>query len=557
MEEVRIGVFVCDCGSNIAGFLDVPEVVTYARTLPNVVFAKENLYSCSETGITEIKNGVKENNLTRVVVASCTPRTHEPTFRSACVEADLNPFYFEMVNIREHCSWVHMQDREKATDKAKDLVRIGVAKAALLEAQESIVANVNTRVLVIGGGVAGLTAAVSFSRRGFEVVLIEKERKPGGRLNDLYMLYPYNIKASDVIEQKISDATSSPLIEIHTSSVIKSVKGYVGNYEVCVDVDDGKSLDISCGVIVVATGASVLEPWGLYNYDGQNIITQLELEKRLKRGDLSVGSIVMVQCVGARIEKRNYCSKICCMTAIKNATLIKEANSGTNIFILYEDIQCYGVEGEALLRKAKEVGVRFVNCDTAKPPAMGDRSIKVYHQALGREVELRYDLLVLSTPMIAREDATALSRLLRVPTDESGFFLEAHVKLRPIDFATDGIYLCGSAHWPADVRESISQAMGAVARASIHLTRGFVEVDPIVSTLADEDLCVGCGLCAALCPYGAIEIIETPKGKKANMISVACKGCGVCGSTCYHRAIKMNHFSNEQISAQIAAVAGS
>lgn len=556
MEEVRIGVFVCDCGSNIAGFLDVPEIVAYAMTLPNVVFAKENLYSCSETGITEIKNGIKENNLTRLIVASCTPRTHEPTFRSACVEAGLNPFYFEMVNIREHCSWVHMQEREKATDKAKDLVRIGVAKAALLEAQESIVANVNKRALVIGGGVAGLTAAVSFSRRGFEVVLIEKEKRLGGRLNDLYMLYPYNIKASDIIEQKISDATSSPLINIHTSGVIKSVKGYVGNYEVVVDVE-GKCLNIGCGVIVVATGACILEPWGLYNYDGKKIITQLELEHRLKQADLGVDNILMVQCVGARNEERHYCSKICCMTAIKNAILIKEANPKTGIFILYQDIQCYGIGGEGLLRKAKETEVRFVNYDPAKTPKVGDKSIKVYHQALGREVELQYDLIVLSTPMIAREDAKDLSRLLRVPMDENGFFLEAHVKLRPLDFANDGIYLCGSAHWPSDVRESISQAMGTVARASVHLTRGFVKVDPIVSVLADEDLCVGCGLCATLCPYGAIEIVETPKGKKASMISVACKGCGVCGSTCYHRAIKMNHFSNEQLNAQIAALAES
>jgi len=553
LEETRIGVFVCDCGSNIAGFLDVPDVVAYARTLPNVVFAKENLYSCSETGISEIKNGIKENSLTRVVVASCTPRTHEPTFRSACDEAGLNPFYFEMVNIREHCSWVHMVDRERATNKAKDLVRIGIAKAALLEAQESIVANVNKRVLVIGGGVAGLTASESFSRRGFEVVLIEKEEKLGGRLNDLHMLYPHNIKASHVLEQKIRNATSSPLIKIYTSSVIKSVKGYVGNYEVSVEAG-GKDLDVTCGVIVVASGASVLEPRGLYNYDSHNVITQLELEKRLQREEVNAGNIAMIQCVGARTKERNYCSKICCMTAIKNAIIIKEENPKTNIFILYEDIQCYGLEGEALLRKAKEAGVRFVNYDPAEPPVVGEGSVKVYHKVLRREMALPYDLLVLSTPMIAREDAKDLSKLLRVPTDESGFFLEAHVKLRPLDFATDGIYLCGSAHWPADVRESISQALGAVARASVHLTRGFVKVDPIVSTLADEDLCVGCGLCAALCPYGAIEIVETPKGKKASMISVACKGCGVCGSTCYRRAIKMNHFSNEQMSAQIAAL---
>lgn len=555
MEEARIGVFVCDCGSNIAGFLDVPEVVEYAKTLPHVVFAKENQYSCSETGITEIKDSIKEHDLTRVVVASCTPRTHEPTFRSACEEAGLNPFYFEMVNIREHCSWVHMQDREKATDKAKDLVRIGVARAALLEAQESIVADVNTKALVIGGGIAGLTAAISLSGRGFKVVLVEKERELGGRLNDLGSLYPYNIRASEVVGEKIEEAKSSPHIEIHTSSVIKSVKGYVGNYGVGIDAD-GREMSIDCGVIIVATGASVLEPWGIYNYNGKDVITQLELEKRLQGEEVEADSIVMIQCVGARTAERNYCSRTCCMTAIKNASLIKERNPDTRIFVLYEDIQCYGLEGEALLRKAKEGGVRFINYAPDRPPVVGEGNVKVYHQSMGREVEIGCDLVVLSTPMIAREDTGALSKLLRVPTDENGFFLEAHVKLRPLDFATDGIYLSGSAHWPADTRESISQAFGAAARASVHLSRGFIKVDPIVSTLPDEDLCVGCGLCAALCPYGAIEIVETPKGKKARMISVACKGCGVCGSTCYHRAIKMNHFSNEQVSAQIAAVVG-
>ncbi|MFH1624210.1 MAG: CoB--CoM heterodisulfide reductase iron-sulfur subunit A family protein [Pseudomonadota bacterium] len=556
MEDVRIGVFVCDCGSNIAGFLSVSEVVEYAKTLPHVVFAKENLYSCSETGITEIKESVKEHNLTRVVVASCTPRTHEPTFRLACEEAGLNPFYFEMVNVREQCSWVHMQDKEEATRKARDLVRAGVAKAALLEAQDFIVAEVNRRALVIGGGIAGLSAAIALGRRGFEVVLLEKERGLGGRLRDLYLLYPSNIRASEVIGAKIKEAESNPLIEIHTSSVIKSVKGYMGNYEVDVETDS-QDIHVNCGIIIVATGASVLEPWGLYNYNGRDVITQLELEKRLQRGDVKADSIVMIQCAGARTEERSYCSKICCMTALKNASLLKESMPDTKISVLYQDMQCYGVEGEALFRKAKELGVRFINYDPDNPPAVGEGTVTVYHRLMGREMKIGYDLLVLSTPMVAAEDAKTLSKLLRVPTDENGFFLEAHVKLRPLDFATDGIYLCGSAHWPADIRESISQALGAVSRASIHLARGFVKVDPIVSTLADEDMCKGCGLCAALCPYGAIEIVSTPEGKKAKMISVACKGCGVCGATCYHRAIKMNHFSNEQVSAQIAALVGS
>jgi len=560
VEELRIGAFICRCGTNIGGFLDVPAIVEYAKTLPHVVFARENLFSCSETGTADIKNAIKEHRLNRVVVAACTPRTHEPTFRAACEEAGLNPFLFEFVNIREHCSWVHKSEGEKATQKAKDLVRMGVARAAALEPKQYIVAPVNPSALVIGGGISGLTACSSLADRGFKVILVEKEDELGGRLRDLYKLYPSNIDASEILKKKIKEVKEHPQVEVFVSSEIKSVKGYIGNYDVTLkkreqeDTTPGAEYNRKVGVIIIATGTDSFIPEGLYNYDGKKIITQLELEKRLREEkDIHANNIIMILCVGSRIKERIYCSRICCMVAIKNAILFKEVNPASNVYILYRDLQSYGTHNEAYLRKAKEAGIRFINYSLDNPPSIDEERLRVYNNILGRELSIEYDLIVLTTPMVPRQEAKELSKMLKVPLDENDFFLEAHVKLRPVDFATDGIYVCGTAHWPASTEESIFQALGAASRASIHLTREQVKVEPIVSALEDEEACRGCGLCAYHCPYNAIEIIETEKGKKARMIEVACKGCGVCASTCYRRAIKMNHFTDEQIKTQINA----
>ena len=550
-EELRIGVFVCRCGTNIAGFLDTEDVAEYAKTLPSVVFTRENLFSCSEAGVTDIKNAITENELTRVVVAACTPLTHEPTFRAACEDAGLNPFLFEFVNIREQCSWVHKALRDEATQKAKDLIRMGVARAALLEPREAIVTDVIPSALVIGGGIAGLTAALALGNRGFDVKLVEREEELGGMLRNLHQIYPYNLEAGEFINSKIKEVEKSTKIEVLTGHSLQEVRGFIGNYQATVSSEDGSTKDFKVGVIIVATGASLLVPEGMFNYNGEDVINQLELEESLKNGKLDAKNIVMIKCVGARVKERVYCSRICCMTAIKDGILIKKKNPDANVHILYRDLMCYGVANEEMLRQAKELGVRFVNYSLNKPPVVEDGKVKVHSNVLGRDLELESDLVVLITPLVAREGAAELSKLLKVPLDEYKFFLEAHVKLRPNDFATDGIYICGSAHWPVSTGEAIQQALGAAARASIHLTNKKVKVEPIVSMLFDEDACRGCGLCASLCPYAAIEMVETEKGIKAKMIEVACKGCGVCAATCYKQAIKMNHYSNEQFTAQI------
>ncbi len=560
-EEIRIGTFICNCGTNIAGFLDCKGVSDYAKTLPNVVFSRENLFSCSEAGVTDIKHAIKEHRLNRVIVAACTPRTHEPLFRAACEEAGLNKYLFEFVNIREHCSWVHKEDKHIATQKAKDLVRMGVARATRLEPKEEITTDVERSALVIGGGISGLTCALSLANRGFSVKLVERDKELGGLTRYLNRLYPSNISASEIVAQNVREVKQNRRIQVLTSSTLKDLKGYIGRYKATVgpagEGGSAESHDFVCGVIVVATGARQLVPEGYFGYDGERVVSQLQLEGLLKQGKLNAKSagahFVIVLCAGARVPERIYCSRICCMNAIKNAILIKESVPEASIHILYRDLQCYGVANEEIYRKARELGVRFVNYSPDSPPVVEGGKVSVFNPLTAKEMTLKADMVILSPPLVPNEGVEDISRMLKVPLDENKFFLEAHVKLRPVDFATDGIYVCGTAHWPGTVTESICQALGAASHASIPLTRGFVKVEPIVSELVNEDECTGCGMCAANCPYAAIEIAETPKGPKAKMIEVACKGCGVCAAACYKKAIGMSHYTDEQLNAQVEA----
>jgi heterodisulfide reductase subunit A len=544
----RIGVFVCNCGTNIAGFLDTKAVAEYSKNLPNVVFVRENLYSCSEAGVNDIRQAIVDNKLDRVVVAACTPRTHEPTFRAVCEEAGLNSYHFEFVNIREHVSWVHKEERDIGTQKAKDLIRMGVARSAFLEPMEPIEGDVVRRALIIGGGVAGMTSALELAGRGFEVVLVEKTKDLGGLLRGLDEIYPWGEKAEKYLKGMVSRVKNERLIKVLTSSEVTDVKGYIGKYEIYLTSQDDP---VVAGVIVLATGARPLDPEDLYGHDGKKVITLLEAEGLLKQPKYKRKHIVILGCAGARIPERFYCSRICCLVGIKDAVLMRKRWKA-DVTFLYRDLMCYGVRNETLLADAKKAGVRFVNYGLDSPPEIKDGKVRVTSDILGRDLEVPCDLLVLATPLVPQETNEALCRILKVPVDEYGFFLEAHVKLRPLDFATDGIFVCGTARWPATVTECIEQAVGAASRASTYLATGKVKVEPIVSVV-DEEECRGCGLCVALCPYGAIEIVETDAGKKARTIEVACKGCGTCGATCYRGAITMRHYSNDQLVAQIRA----
>ena len=553
-SDIRIGVFVCHCGTNIGGFLDVPGLVEYSRGLPNVVHSKDNLYTCSDNGLTEIKKAITENELNRVVVAACTPRTHEPLFRSVCREGGLNPYLFEFVNIRDQCSWVHMQEGEAATEKAKDLIRMGVARAALLEPQEEIEIDVTPCAMVIGGGVAGMTCSLNLANQGFDVKLVEKESRLGGLLNSLHKLYPNNMDASNLVLKLKEDVKRNKKIDVLTSTNVSEIEGFVGNYDVTVK-HGGEDERYKVGTIIVATGAEAYRPEGLYGYDGEAVVTQLELEQLLRDGGLEANSVVMIQCVGSRDEDRPYCSKICCMNALKNAMIIKEANPESQVYILYRDIQTHGTRYEDYYRNAREQGVVFLKYSPERRPVVEDGAVRVFDELLGEELILPFDLVVLSAPMVAHPDVNDLAQMLKVPVDESGFFLEAHVKLRPVDFATDGLFLCGCARWPCDIGESVSQAYAAASRASVILSAGRVVAEPIIS-FVDEEECSGCGLCEMNCPFKAIRVEETERGRIAKVIEASCKGCGMCGAGCPQRAISMRHFSDEQLVAQINALTG-
>jgi heterodisulfide reductase subunit A len=576
LEKIRVGVFVCHCGTNIGGVVDVPAVVEYARTLPHVAHAEGNLYSCSEEGLSSLKQSIREHRLNRVVVASCTPRTHEPLFKDACEEAGLNRYLFEFVNIREHCSWIHSRAREMATEKAKRLIRMGVARACLLEPQEEAESEVIPAALVIGGGVAGMTAALNLARQGFQVHLVEKASQLGGRLPRINRLCPTDDKAVRLIEPVIREVEGHRRITLHVPATVKAISGYVGNFTVVVSPASTRLRTFDVGTIIVATGADVLQPFGLYGY-GQfpNVLTQMELEEVLanwetgKLVDWEIGelvdweNVVMVNCVGSRIPERPYCSRVCCMTSLKNATQLKERSPEAHVYVLHRDLLTYGVEFERYYRRAMKAGVRFLRYELEHPPqVVGDgraEMVVVWDALRGRELHLPAGLVVLTTPLIAGPDNRTLSRLLKVPLGESGFFLEAHVKLRPVEFATDGVYVCGTARWPADVSESVAQAYAACSKAAIPMRAGVVTAEAITA-FSDPTRCTGCGTCVVTCPYSAIELSsaipnsQSPRPKTAWVNVVQCKGCGSCVAACPNGAMQQRGFTDQQVLRMISVV---
>jgi len=556
LAEARIGVFVCHCGSNIAGYLDCAALTKYAEGLPNVVFAKNNLYTCSESGIAEIQTAIKEHGLTRVVVSSCSPRTHMPLFKSACAEAGLNQYLFEMANIRDQCSWVHMQEKGLAQEKAKDLIRMAVAKAALLEPQEDIESSLVKKALVLGGGIAGMAAAVALADMGNEVFLVEREAELGGLLRRINKVGPSGTPASEILGDMIEQVKTNPRIQLRLGSELVNVGGVVGKYETSLKNGKGEETTEIVGSIVVATGAQPFKPEGAFGYNGKNVITHIELEEQLRDGKFKAKNVVMIQCVGARSFERKYCSRICCLTSVKNSHYIKDLDPDAQVHILYRDIQMYGAENEKLLWDSRGRGVRYDIYDAARPPVVKDGVVEFYQPLTGMTVEIPYDLVVLSTPMVAPADSPAIANLMRIPVDQNNFFLEAHAKLRPLDFATDGIFLAGTARYPATVPEAEAQGLGAASRANTILSKDKLVFSALVSYVTDR--CDGCGLCLDVCPYHAITLEEREEDgriqKRVKADSILCKGCGVCAATCPKGGVRVHGFTNEQIKAQLDAL---
>jgi len=450
-----------------------------------------------------------------------------------------------------------MREPQKATEKAKDLIRMGVAKARLLQPLEEIEMKVAPSALVIGGGIVGMEAALNLANQGFDVHLVEKEPELGGTLRSINKLFPINQEAVKLIKPLVEQIKSHPKIKTHLSSQVNQVTGFIGNFNVILD-GKGKENQFTVGTIIVAVGAEPLKPTGQYGYGKMpNVITQLELEERMKKGEPLGQNVVIINCVGARVPERTYCSRICCMTAIKNAFLIKESDPQARVWILHRDLMTYGLDFESYYRKTMELGVRFIRYSLEKPPeVIGDtkfEKIKVYHELWRREIELPCDMLVLTTPLIPAEDNQNISKMLKVSLDEFGFLLEAHLKLRPVECAMDGIYICGSARWPTDVTEGITQAYAAASKAAGPLRMGYVKAEAINASV-NEDECSGCGICELLCSFQAIELQPRDDKRVSHINEAVCKGCGTCGAACPSGAISMHHFTDEQIIAQVEAL---
>jgi len=651
-EEPRIGVYICHCGLNIAGVVNSKEVAEYAQTLPNVVVGRDYIYMCSDPGQAMIQQDIKEHKLNRVVVASCSPQMHEPTFRRVVEEAGVNRYLFEMANLREHCSWAHATEPRKATEKAKDLVRMAVAKVRLLEPLEKRMVDVGPFGLVVGGGVSGIQAALDLANRGFSVSLVEKSPFLGGRVAQLNRVFLTNEEVTEIINPMMKELVNHSNIKVFTNSEIEKLEGYIGNFkatvkrkpryvtakctacgrcaEVCpVEVSDEFNLgltkrkaiympykdavprvftidevactrcgeclkvcepnaivldskpetsEIEAGTIVVATGFDPYMPVGEHCYgEHKDVVTQLQLERIMSRNGPTGGrliqpstgkepsSVAFILCVGSRNPNRPYCSRVCCTSALKNALLIKEQYPKADVSVLYRDMRAFGKGQEECYGEARREGINFFKFSVEDSPKVFEGKNKqltliVNDQILGMPVEIPTDLLVLVEAMTPRQDAADLGSILTVSRSPDGFFREAHPKLRPLDTMSDGIYLAGVAQGPKNITESLVQASGAAARAAIPLSKGKVEVEPIVAVV-NEELCRGCGRCEEVCPYNAIKLeeIEPFAGAPMNVSrvnEVICKGCGACAVTCPTGAITMKHFTDQQIRAMIMAAIG-
>lgn len=645
-EEPKIGVYICQCGVNIGGVVDVPAVAEYAATLPNVVLAKNYKYFCSDPGQDMIQKDIKEKGLNRVVVAACSPRLHEPTFRRCVKEAGLNPFLFEFANLREQDSWVHMNEPEAATAKAKDLVRMAIAKARLLEPLTAETVAVNNKALVIGGGVAGIQSALDLADMGFKTYLVEKNPTIGGRMAQLDKTFPTLDCSMCILAPKMVDVGKHENIDLISYAEVKDVDGYIGNFTVkiekkpryviedlctgcgnCIDVcpiempnyfDEGmgttkavsipfpqavplvatidkeycinchlcdkacergaisheqepEEIEVDVGTIIVATGFDAYDPTEkveLSYADSENVITGLELERLINASGPTQGHVLkpsdgespkrvaFIQCVGSRDEQihKPYCSRVCCMYAMKNAQLIKDHEPDTEVVIYYMDIRAFGKGFEEFYKRSQEkYGIKFIRGRPAAVIENPDKTLTIRAEdtMLGKVTEFDYDMVVLSVGLQPPEGAETLRQTLGISKSADGFLMEAHPKLRPVDTLTDGIYLAGVSQGPKDIPDSVAQASGAAARAAIPMIKGEVEIEPIVADV-NTDVCGGCEVCIELCPFGAIE----REDDKAHVNVALCKGCGTCVAACPSGALEQSHFKTKQIMAQIEAAMG-
>jgi heterodisulfide reductase subunit A len=551
-EMPRIGVFVCHCGINIAGTVDVYEVREYAKTLPYVVYVEDNLYTCSQDTQVKMAQIIQEQGINRVVVASCTPKTHEHLFQETLQSAGLNKYLFEMANIRNQASWVHSHDPRSATEKSKDLVRMAVAKAALLEPLVETELGLNPDTLVVGGGVAGMIAAKTLADQGYDVHLVERTDRLGGQANFLYKTWKGE-DIQDYVKRLSDEVTSHSKIHVHLSTKLFEVEGFVGNFKSTLTQPTGEEIQVNHGIAIIATGAHEYKPLEyLYGQDPR-VLTHLELDACFIKNDPlleNLKSAVFIQCVGSRNAEHPYCSRVCCSHSIESALELKRRNPDMAVYVLYRDIRTYG-EREELFHQARQEGVLFFRYDLGGKPLVTAEDdvlkIELIDHIIGRPIQIDADLLVLATAIVP-PDSLPISRFFKVPMDKDGFFSEAHVKLRPVDCAADGIFLCGLAHAPKSIDESITQAQAAASRAITILAMEKIRVGGVVTHINPER-CSGCLGCIHVCPFGAITFDSEKETAEVN--PVLCKGCGACASTCPSEAPVLMGFNNDQLYAQI------
>ncbi len=557
----RVGVMICHCGVNVAGVLDVDGLAEHAATLPDVVAAMTDLFACSSTGQDAMAEFIRENSLNRIVVAACTPRTHEPVFRAACAQIGFNPYLLEMVNIRDQCSWVHGGDRTGAQEKARTLIRMGVARARHLQPLHEGSAPMTQAALVVGGGMAGIRAATDLATQGFHVTLVEKEDRIGGRLAapNLKYLYPTMAPAAEVLDENLKLLRKSRA-KVLTGTEVEAVSGFVGNFEVKLRGGSDKRLRV--GTIILAIGADLYDPQGEYRYgELSNVVTSVELERKFceEEGALRVGrrqvrSAAFILCVGSR-EAGGFtgCSRYCCPTAIKQAIQLQRSGIDTTVF--YRDIRTVSTGAEEMYREARGLGVLFVRIPPgAKPEVKGEKRAEVvrcHDDLLDRTIEVSVDLVVLSVGMRPKmPDSAELQDMLKVSRGIDGFFMERHPELAPVETAVEGVFLAGTAHGPKDIVDSVAQASAAAAKASVLLASDNVTLQPTIGEIEQTE-CSKCGLCATVCPFQAI---HWEKGTPATLVEALCAGCGTCGAVCPTGAITMRHFTNEQLLAQVHAM---
>jgi len=549
-EDLKIGVFVCNCGTNIGSIVNVPEVAEMAKSLPGVTYVEENLFTCSQDSQDKIKETIEKEGLNRIVVAACTPRTHEELFQETLQDAGLNKYLFEMANIRNQCSWVHSKEKDKATEKAKDLVRMSVARSRLIKSLDQPTISVNHSALVVGGGIAGMTAALGLADQGYPVHLVEQEKELGGNARSLLATWQGD-SIPENLEKMVAKVDVHELIDVHAESSIKDSTGFIGNFQTTV-TSNGSDSVLSHGAIVIATGATEYVPTEyLYGQDDR-VMTHIGLDKAIGENDNRIAdanSVVFIQCVGSREDARPYCSKVCCTHSVKAAIGFKERNSETNVFILYRDIRTYG-RRERLYKKARELGVIFVRYDKELKPAVrsenGEVWVTVKDHIMQMDIDIHADLIVLAAAIVPR-DNEPLAKMFKLSCNSDNFFNEAHAKLRPVEFATAGIFLAGMAHYPKPIEESIAQAAAAASRAAVTLSKDMITAEGVVSNV-QEFMCRACGECEKACPFNAIAVGENEEKVLTAIVQEAlCKGCGMCAVACPTGAASVHHFDDEVV----------